>query len=124
MIPPEYLAHTPEIIATIGTLTIALAFSLKTRKEIGKRDKWTCQDCGNKYRDGFMVHASHFNHDRSLPIYDSAENGRIQCVDCHQAFHELHVGSAEEIGMSEEGNKKAIEILEKTERGIYADNSH
>ena len=52
------------------------------------------------------------------------ENGRIQCVDCHQAFHELHVGSAGEIGMSEKGNKKAIEILEKTERGIYADNSH
>lgn len=92
------------------------AFSLKTRKEIGTRDRWTCVDCGVQFRDGYMVHASHYNHDKSLPIYDSAENGRIQCVDCHQAWHELHVGDEEAIGLCVQANNAAIELLEATER--------
>ncbi|MBV6446329.1 MAG: hypothetical protein IFNCLDLE_02621 [Ignavibacteriaceae bacterium] len=93
------------------------AFSPKTRKEIGTRDKWTCQDCGVQFRDGWMVHASHYNHDKSLPIYDAAENGRIQCVDCHQAYHEEHVGDEEAIGLSVQANLAAIDLLEHTNRG-------
>lgn len=92
------------------------AFSLKTRKEIGKRDHWTCQDCGVQFQDGFMVHASHYNHDRSREDYDHADSGRIQCVDCHETYHELYVGNAQEIGLTEAGNDRAIEILSATDR--------
>lgn len=94
------------------------AFSLKVRKEIGRRDRWTCQDCGVQFKDGYMVHASHYNHDKKLPIYDNIENGRIQCVDCHQAYHEEHVGDEEAIGLSVQANLAAIELLENTPRGL------
>lgn len=109
-------------LLTIGGLFLIAgiatgAFSPKARKEIGKRDRWTCVDCGVQFRDGYMVHASHYNHDKSLVIYDSVENGRIQCVDCHQAWHELHVGDEEAIGLCVQANNAAIELLESTDRG-------
>lgn len=95
-----------------------LAFSLKVRKEIGKRDHWSCTDCGvGFYYDNAMVHASHYDHNQSLPTYDTPKAGRIQCVDCHQAYHESYVGSAEEIGLTELANLGAIALLEVTERG-------
>lgn len=113
MIGGEYLSPFIRDIAPI----LGMAFSAAVRAAIGKRDHWTCQDCGVQFKDGYMVHASHYNHDKSLPIYDSADNGRIQCVDCHEAFHEDHVGSAKDIGLSEEANLAAILLLEATNRG-------
>lgn len=44
--------------------------------------------------------------------------GRIQCVDCHQAYHELYVGNADQIGLTEAANNGAIDLLENTERGV------
>jgi len=122
MISPEYLTHTPEIIATIGTLTIALAFSLKTRKEIGKRDKWTCQADGcddgsgnpKSFQGGWMVHASHKNHNKSDPMYDHQDMGEILCIEHHLAYHQSHIGKAEEIGLCEDANNYAIAMLFKT----------
>lgn len=115
MISRELINLAPEFVSLAPI--IALAFSAAIRKAIGKRDRWTCQDCGDQFKDGVMVHASHYNHDKSLPIYDSADNGRIQCVDCHQAFHELHVGNASEIGLTENGNLAAIALLDALDRG-------
>lgn len=115
MISPEVITHHQELLSLAPFL---LAFSLSIRKLIGKRDHWTCQDCGDKYSDGVMVHASHYNHDKRDPNYDKVEGGRIQCVDCHQAYHELYVGNADQIGMTEEGNNAAIELLENTERAV------
>jgi len=105
-------------VALLGGLFLIsqLAFSLKTRKEIGGRDHWHCADCGDQWWDGVMLHASHYNHDQSLPTYDSPESGRMQCVDCHQSYHELYVGNAAAIGLTEEGNMAAIALLEATER--------
>ena len=117
MIEQELIGHLPELTVFLSSLSFALAFSIKTRKEIGTRDHWTCQDCGVQFRDGYMVHASHYDHDKSKPIYDSAENGRIQCIDCHQGWHEIHVGDEEAIGMTYLGNMAAIELLEATVRG-------
>lgn len=115
MISHELLTHAPDLLSLAPFL---LAFSLNIRKLIGKRDHWTCQDCGDKYSDGVMVHASHYNHDKSDPNYDKVEGGRIQCVDCHQAYHELYVGNANQIGLTEAANNGAIELLENTQRGI------
>jgi hypothetical protein len=64
-----------------------------------------------------MVHASHYDHNKKKTIYDSAENGRIQCVDCHQGWHEIHVGDEEAIGLCVQANNAAIDLLEHTERG-------
>jgi hypothetical protein len=109
------LLATTAIIGGIYLLS-NLAFSLATRKKIGQRDHWQCQDCGAKFSDGTMVHASHFFHDRSDPNYDKPESGRIQCVDCHENYHLLYQGNASEIGMTEAGNDAAIELLTNTDR--------
>lgn len=117
---PEGLkpSETLRDIALIGGLLLIanLAFSLRTRKEIGKRDRWHCVDCGVQWWDGSMLQASHYNHNKKSPDYDKPESGRMQCVDCHQAYHELHVGSASEIGLTEQANLAAIALLEATER--------
>lgn len=63
------------------------AFSNHVRKEIGRRDRWTCQCCGNRFSDGWMVEAAHFDHDKSKPWYNSPENGRIECIRCHSLHH-------------------------------------
>lgn len=112
-------SETFKYISIIGGLFLIanLAFSQKTRKEIGSRDRWHCQTCGVDWNGGFMLHASHYNHNQSEPEYDSPSNGRMQCVDCHQQYHEEHVGSAGEIGLTEAENLAAIALLSNTERG-------
>lgn len=97
-------------------LASQFAFSLKTRKEIGKRDRWTCQDCGVQFKHGFMVHASHYDHNKKSELYNHPSSGRIQCVDCHETYHELYVGRSEEIGLSEYENDGAINILRGSDR--------
>lgn len=65
-------------------------FSYESRKEIGKRDGWTCE-CGRSFKDGWMVHASHLDHERN-EMYDQPEVGKIECVKCHIARHiEIHL---------------------------------
>lgn len=61
-------------------------FSYESRKEIGAREKWTCEDCGRRFQDGFMVDASHNCHDRD-ENYDNPDNGCIQCLHCHLVRH-------------------------------------
>lgn len=108
------------LIATLGGIFLVsqLAFSLKIRKKIGKRDNWHCQDdgCDESFQGGVMVHASHYNHSRQIPGYNKPGAGRIQCIDHHQDYHEEHVGHAEDIGLCEEANLHAINMLAGTER--------
>lgn len=115
MIEQEIINHLPDFLTILPFL---LAFSINVRKSIGKRDHWTCQDCGVQFKDGYMVHASHYNHDKTKPNYDDINNGRIQCVDCHEAWHVSHMGDEGEIGMNRTGNLAAIELLEATDRGV------
>jgi hypothetical protein len=80
-------------VALLGGLFLIsqLAFSLKTRKAIGKRDNWTCttDGCGKSYQGGWMVHAAHYpeHHLKTDPLYDTEEAGAIQCVEHHLAQH-------------------------------------
>jgi len=61
-------------------------FSYESRQEIGRREKWQCS-CGRSFRDGWMVQASHYDHDKSSDHYDDPDNGTISCITCHLRNH-------------------------------------
>jgi hypothetical protein len=94
MINPE----TAQIIQDISPLLILaptlLAFGRKTRQEIGQRDNWTCTfpGCRRSFKDGWIIHAAHFQHDRNNPGYDDPNMGRMLCVE-HHAIEELSRGN-------------------------------
>ena len=74
-------------LAIMGVIPL-LAFSIESRKEIGKRDNWTCQVCGKKFQDGWLVDAAHYDHDKTKENYNNPKNGRILCLDDHLKEHE------------------------------------
>src|SRR3990167_5496621 len=108
-------------LAVIGGLFLLsqFAFSLKVRKQIGRRDHWTCQneDCDDgegqpkKYQNGYIVHASHKpeHHLKSDPIYDTSEAGDIRCIEHHLEQHE------EGTTLPKNQNDYAIRQLKKTD---------
>jgi hypothetical protein len=107
---------TETILTVLGTgLTLILltaAFSKDVRKEIGARDKWTCQSCSKQFRDGYMVHAAHKSehHSKSDPLYNTPEAGEILCIDCHQEQHE------EGTSLGHHGDMAAVRLLQATDR--------
>lgn len=78
-----------DVVGGIALLAIPfLAFSSDVAREIFRRDKGTCQCCGVRfYEDGMMLHASHFDHDRSSRYYNSPDNGQMECIPCHLQTH-------------------------------------
>lgn len=94
------------------------AFSKATRLEIFKRDRGTCQDCGRKWDDGWMLHCSHYDHDKSKPDYDSPSAGRLQCVDDHIKYHTQLFNKAKTPKERNE-NAWAIRQLRKTNKRRY-----
>lgn len=88
----EKLRRTIEIVIPLtGIIYLSTAaFSIRVRKEIGKRDDWTCQheDCDKSFKGGWMVYASHIDtHDKSDPDYNKPETGRIHCIEHEIQFH-------------------------------------
>ena len=77
-------SHTDEIQMPEGSQ--AFAFTPGVRREIFDRDGGTCQESGKRYSDGWMVHASHYNHERN-ENYDEPDNGRILCIEEHIKDH-------------------------------------
>jgi len=83
------LKRTIQTLGTYAEMMLGLrmgAFSFEVRRKIGERDGWTC-GCGRSFHDGWMVEASHYNHDRGNPDYDTANEGRILCRKCHLKDH-------------------------------------
>jgi hypothetical protein len=93
-------------LIAIAALSTA-AFPSHIRKEIGRRDHWTCQgrhgrecvisflnhDKPASFKDGFMVTAAHNDHDhKNKSKYYSPTNGRVLCVFDH-ALDELERGN-------------------------------
>ena len=89
-------------LALVGIAGIAAhqlsktAFAISTRKEIGERDRWTCQ--GNdgepciwetikgepaSWHQEYMVTASHYPETHNGDKDTNPENGRITCIVCH-----------------------------------------
>jgi len=90
-------------------------FSYESRQEIGKNEKWQCA-CGRNFASGYMVHASHYDHDRDSGYYDNPENGCIQCVMCHLRTHiEL---------MLEDDNAWSFNSTRLLAMGIWRDGIH
>ena len=105
------------IVVTLSTLwgIANSAFSRPVRKAIGRRDQWKCQwedePCNRRFQDGYMVHAAHYDHDKSNPGYDSIEAGRILCVEHHLQDH-LQAG----VGLTKRENDWAINRLREASR--------
>ena len=94
------------VILGVEVLSLAalsmLAFSIRTRKEIGKLHNWTCTANGcddgtgkpKSFANGFMVFGSHIaTHDKTSPLYDKVSSGTILCIEHEIAHHEalLHL---------------------------------
>lgn len=114
-------SHSQEILSTLSVIfgIVALsqfAFSIGPRREIGERDKWTCQSCGKSFAKGWMVHAAHKPkyHDPKDPLYDTAKAGDIECISCHIAQHEkgTALGSA--------GDQGALNLLQGLDKRTFA----
>ena len=100
--------------AVVGALALAeSAFTIRTRKEIGKEQGWVCQGdvegMGGcywektngkpaSYSDGYWVTAAHYpdKHQFTGKGYHdkNKENGRILCTNCH-AIEEIQRGNNE-----------------------------
>ncbi len=73
-----------ELLFGLAILGISqAAFTYAVRREIGKRDNWTCQNCGKSFQNGWMVQAAHYDHDPRKKKYNDPKNGRILCTECH-----------------------------------------
>lgn len=106
-------------ISGLGLLSVAIfamPFSKGVRKEIGRRDKWTCVDCGKQFKDGWMVQAAHKSdrHHKGHPMYNDPDSGDIRCIDCHQRQHE------EGTSLGKRGDNYAIGKLKQTDRRTFA----
>jgi hypothetical protein len=107
----EGLTPKDLLLPSFALLAVALlstaAFPDYIRKEIGRRDHWTCQgrhgrECVISYlnngkpvsfKDGYMVTAAHVDHDhKNRKKYRSPSNGRILCVLDH-ALDEFERGN-------------------------------
>jgi hypothetical protein len=89
---------------------VALAFLREIAKEIGKRDKWTCQDCGRKWSDGWLVDVAHYpdHHRKDDPAYQETTSGRVLCLECHEKEHE---------NLGQPGSAQLIENRRKPSEG-------
>lgn len=89
---PTHILEQEEFLESQG---VRWAFSTRVRKEIGRRDRWECQwegGCDRSFKDGYMVQAAHYDHDKNNPDYDNPNNGRILC-NLHHAKEELERGN-------------------------------
>ena len=96
-------------LATVGffLLTSFGAFSRKIKYEIHERDNWTCNRCGTT-RPPFE--ASHRDHNKKNPNYNTVNNGDTLCPSCHL---EEHIDNAGKNGLSKKNNDWAIRTIKK-----------
>jgi len=91
-----------------------MAFSKSVRKQIGRRDKWTCQidSCNKRFQDGWFVQAAHYpeTHQKTHPLYNDPSSGVILCIDHHQEQHEQGTS------LGPKGDARAVQLLRETDR--------
>ena len=81
----------------LALYTLAFAgFSWKIRKEIKDLAEGRCEKCKKVTSRGL---ASHINHDRSLPGYDTAQNGHYFCHLHETEYHLTYAFEPEKIGL-------------------------
>jgi hypothetical protein len=92
------------------------AFGMFSKRKIKKRAGGRSELSGQK---SDWMHCSHINHDKSREDYNSPLNGMYITLAEHYAFHELHEGCADEIGLSERHNNRAVQGLRGQLRRKY-----
>lgn len=125
-----------EVWGLLALTTLAVtesAFSIKVRKEIGKRDQWTCQypkcDDGTgqpkSFRNGWMVFAGHIKtHEKGDAEYDLASSGRIHCIEHEIAFHRRLLKMAEMGFGNLRQHQEAIRKLERVDERTWDFRKH
>lgn len=88
---------------------VRYAFSPRARKEIGRRDRWTCVECGQEFADGVMQHAAHYLELHQNGTDDNSDNGRILCVKCH--LHEHIIGLQRDFTHSTQWHENSLRLL-------------
>lgn len=96
------------VLATSFILLTSLAFSRDTRARMMNRANGRSEISGVGKQDGYRLHASHYNHDKTNPDYDNIDNGRILTIEEHYIDHVQHEGKN---GLSPEANTWAINKL-------------
>lgn len=72
------------MLSLAGAVALSFsAFNKWTRVEIGRRDKWTCQETGKQFRDGWMLQAAHYPDCHKDGWDDNPDNGRMLCTESH-----------------------------------------
>jgi len=99
----------------LDMLKIAWAFPPEIRKQIGRRDKWHCQEtnCDRDYQGGYMVEAHHIISEAeakkqgwSEAEIQSPDNGEILCLPHHLKEH-LEMGDDAGARLIEERIKRS-----------------
>lgn len=73
-----------------------LAFSPDVRQKMFARDQGECQECGKRFRDGWLLDCAHFDHDHASSNYNSVDNGRVLCLEDHLKDH-LEAGDTDAV---------------------------
>lgn len=126
----EFVVIKNIALATSFILLTSLAFSQDTRKKMVERDNGECQWNQSTTKHIGNLHASHINHSRSdveidgeITRYDDLKRGNLLCLAHHLEFHSMYAGRAEEIGMNENNNNRAISSLKATLVKFIAENT-
>lgn len=99
------------VVITSGVALYRLlfgAFGKKTRDEVIERAGGASELTGRTDRP---LHASHINHNRESEDYNNPDNGILLTDVEHLAYHINHVGHARDIGLGENQNNWAVNIL-------------
>lgn len=98
------------------------AFPPSLRKYIFWRDDGTCQDCGKRWSDGWMLHASHNDHCLNgcggAKLYNDPANGKLRCIKCHIIQHQQLMRDAKS-NKEKTAHAQAIRKLKKCDKRNY-----
>lgn len=113
----EHIQRT-EVVLSLSSLVALVyalnsAFSLGVRKQVGTANHWTCERCGKRFVDGWVVHVCHYDHDKRNPKYDDPTNAWLGCVACHLLDHITRAGTN---GLTLQQNNYGIHKLENTQQ--------
>ena len=63
-----------------------MPFPVEMTKRLGKKRRWTCEVCGRRWVDGFLMEGHH-----KIPTHqggqDVEENFQLLCIECHEKAH-------------------------------------
>ena len=72
-------------LAILGLISFG-SFRRSVAKKIGRRDRWTCQVTGRKFKDGWLLDVAHLDHTRN-ENYNNPDNGLVLSRSAHLLDH-------------------------------------